>query len=207
MKISIKRIILVFIGVALIGIGSTFLRISGMGTDPFGCMNIGVSGVIGIGYGTYQLIVNIVLLIPLFIFLRKGIGIGTFVNMIGVGYVSDFGVFLLGKIGLTDESIADSLLIRIVFLIVALFIFCMGVAIYMECNLGIAPYDALGEMIPMWMKNKIKFSAARIITDIICVAIGFFTGSVVGVATVITAFFTGPVVSMFRKLVAPGLNK
>ncbi len=207
MKVSLKRVIWVFIGVALIGIGSTFLRISGMGTDPFGCMNIGVSGVIGIGYGTYQLIVNIVLLIPLFIFLRKGIGIGTFVNMIGVGYVSDFGVFLLGKIGLTDESVADSLLIRIVFLIVALLIFCMGVAIYMECNLGIAPYDALGEMIPMWTKDKIKFSVARIITDIICVAIGFFTGSVVGVATVITAFFTGPVVSMFRKLVAPGLNK
>lgn len=205
-KISVKRIIWVLIGVALIGIGSAFLRISGMGTDPFGCMNIGVSGVIGMGYGTYQLIVNIVLLIPLFIFMRKGIGIGTFVNMIGVGYVSDFGVFLFSKIGITDESIEDELLLRIIFLIVALLIFCMGVAIYMECNLGIAPYDALGEMIPMWTKDKIKFFAARIITDVICVAIGFFTGSVVGAATVITAFFTGPVVSLFRKAVEPRLK-
>ena len=205
-RLLIKRIIWVFIGVIFIGMGSAFLRIAGMGNDPFGCMNIGVSGLIGMSFGSYQLIVNIVLLIPMFIFMRKGIGIGTFVNMIGVGYVSDFVIFIFGKMGLSVERIASELTFRSVFLIAGVLIMCLGIAIYMECNLGIAPYDALGEMIPMWTKDRIKFFAARIITDVICVLIGYMAGSVVWIATIITAFFTGPVVSFFRRLAAPRLK-
>lgn len=200
-KYTVKRVIWVILGVCFIGLGSALLRISGMGQDPFGCMNLGVSGVLRMDFGTYQLAVNVVLLIPMLIWMRKGLGIGTIVNMIGVGYVSDFGVYIFAGLGITAEGLAGRLWMQLLFMVLAVAVLCLGIALYMECDLGIAPYDALGEIIPLWTKGKIKFFAARVITDVICVAIGFVSGSVIGIATVITAFFTGPLVSFFRKKV------
>lgn len=198
-KVSAKRVIWVFIGVFFIGFGSALLRLSGMGTDPFGCMNLGVSGVLHMQFGTYQLLLNIVLLIPMLIWMRKGLGLGTIVNMIGVGYVSDFCVWCIGRFGITTEGLSGKLPMQLGVMVLAVISLCFGVALYMECALGIAPYDALGEIIPLLTRERIKFFAARVITDIICVLIGFISGSVVGIATVVTAFFTGPLVSFFRK--------
>ncbi len=197
-NVSVKTVLWVCLGVFLIGLANALLRISGMGTDPFGCMNLGVSGLLSMAFGTYQLIVNIVLLIPMLVWRREWLGIGTVVNMVGVGYASDFCVHIFGKIGISAASIEGIILLRLLFMVMAVLVLCLGIALYMESNLGIAPYDLLGELIPLWTKNKIKFFAARVITDIICVTIGFLSGSVVGIATVITAFFTGPLVSFFR---------
>ncbi len=200
-KIAGKQVVWVCLGVFLIGFGNALLRISGMGTDPFCCMNLGVSSVVHMDFGTYQLLVNIVLFIPQCIFMRRGVGVGTIVNMVGVAYVSDASVFIFGIFGLSADGISGLFFVRLLVMLLAIVILCLGIAIYMECSLGIAPYDALGEMIPVWTKQKIKFFAARVMTDVVCVVIGFLSGSVIGVATVITAFFTGPVVALFRSKV------
>ena len=197
-----RRTVFVFIGVFFIGLGSALLRLSGLGTDPFTCMNLGVSGVLHMQYGTYQVLVNIVLLIPMLLWMRKGLGLGTIVNMIGVGYISDLCVFVFRKFHLTAELLSGRLPVQVFVMVLAFVSLCFGVAVYMECALGIAPYDALGEIIPLLAENKIKFFAVRVLTDCICVAIGWASGSVVGIATVATAFFTGPLVSFFRKHVA-----
>lgn len=201
-EVTAKRLIWMFVGVAMIGVAVSLCRLSGFGTDPFSCMNLGVSAVIGMEYGTYQLLVNLVLLIPMLVCFRKSIGVGTIANMAGVGYIADFCMFLWDKAGITISSVEGLWLARIVFMAAAVVVLCLGVAFYMECNLGIAPYDALAQMIELWTKGKLKFSLARIGTDIFCVVIGFCFGSVVGIATVVTAFFTGPLVTFFRKKVA-----
>lgn len=68
----------------------------------------------------------------------------------------------------------------------------------MEADMGIAPYDAFGVIIEKISNRKIPFKVARVLTDVICVAIGFLFGSIVGVATVITAFCMGPLIEVFR---------
>lgn len=200
-KLKGKTVIMMCIGVALIGVGVALLRLSGLGTDPFSCMNIGVSNHLPISYGTYQLFVNIVLFVPMAFFYRMGLGLGTIVNMVGVAYVADFMMWLLHFVNVTEQTVAPVFWMRIFLLMAGICVLCFGVAFYMECNLGIAPYDALGPMIEKYTKGKLKFKWARIITDVICVTIGYFTGAVVGIATVVTAFFTGPLVSFFREKV------
>lgn len=209
-KISIKKLVYMTVGVFLIGLAVSLCRLSGFGTDPFSCMNIGVSTVIGMRYGNYQLIVNLVLLLPMLVCFRKAIGIGTVVNMVGVGYSAELCMFIWGKIGVTMETAASILPLRILFLLAAVFVLCFGVALYMECDLGVAPYDALAQELELWTKGRLKFSIGRIITDIICVGIGFVSGNIagvvtVGIATIVTAFFTGPFVSFFRRTVAARL--
>ena len=53
-------------------------------------MNYGISHKLGLSFGNYQLLSNIVLLIIAIIFEKKLIGTGTFGNMILVGYSADF---------------------------------------------------------------------------------------------------------------------
>ncbi len=53
---------MMLIGNLLMGTAVGFLRMSRFGTDPFTCMNLGVSGTLRIQFGTYQLLVNVLLL-------------------------------------------------------------------------------------------------------------------------------------------------
>lgn len=189
------------VGVFLLGFGGAMLRLSGLGTDPFTCINLGISKTANILYGTSSIIFNIVLFIPMLLWYRKGIGIGMLINMLTLGYISDFCVYMWGKISLTTETMYKNLPLQILFLVIGILIFCLGVAFYMEADLGVAPYDALGQMIELWTKGNVKFSVNRVITDILCVAVGFCLGSTIGIATVVTAFFTGPIVQFYRNLI------
>lgn len=201
MDYKIKNLLWTIVGVFLLGFGGAMLRLSGLGTDPFTCINIGISRVAGILYGTSTIIFNIILFIPMILWYKKGIGIGMLINMITLGYISDFCVYMWGEIGITTSGLAYNFSLQFVFLIIGVLIFCLGVAFYIEADLGIAPYDALGQIIEMKTKKCIKFAVNRIFTDVLCVAIGFSLGSTVGIATIITAFFTGPVVQFYRNLI------
>ena len=86
----IKRFLMMLTGILFISICVGCYRLSGFGVDAFTCMNLGISGFIGILFGTWQLIMNIAILIVVFFTVRKCIGAGTIVNMICVGYGADF---------------------------------------------------------------------------------------------------------------------
>ena len=185
-----------FIGIVLIGFAIAILRISQFGTDPFSCMNLGLSSALNLGFGTYQLIVNIILFAFVLWKGRHFIGIGTIINMAGVGYISDFCVFVLTKFLGNTELL--SMQVRIILLIFAVFVYSFSAAMYMEADLGIAPYDALGVVIEKMSNGKIPFKVIRVVIDVLCVVIGFSFGSIVGVATVIIAFCMGPLIELFR---------
>ena len=116
--------------------------------------------------------------------------------MAGIGYIADFGVFVLTKCLGQPEML--SMQIRILLMIFAVTMCSFAAAMYMEADMGIAPYDAFGVIIEKISNRKIPFKVARVLTDVICVAIGFSFGSIVGVATVITAFCMGPLIEVFR---------
>ena len=63
---------------------------SGFGVDAFSCMNLGVSGFLRMSFGTWQLLINAVLLLVVWFTIRHCIGPGTVVNMVCVGYTADF---------------------------------------------------------------------------------------------------------------------
>lgn len=47
-------------------------------------------------------------------------------------------------------------------------------------------------------KRKYEISVNRVITNILCVTIGFCLGSTIGIATVVTVFFTGSIIQFYR---------
>ncbi|MCI5685582.1 MAG: hypothetical protein MR320_09360, partial [Enterococcus gallinarum] len=84
------RSLFALIGVAIIGFGASLLRVGGVGLDPYTAANIGTGERLGLSLGVYQLMINLVLLILIFFFGRRHIGIGTVINMVLTGFFIDF---------------------------------------------------------------------------------------------------------------------
>ena len=86
----IKSFLIMLCAVTVMGMCVSLLVMCNMGTDPYSAMNYGISHMLGMSFGNYQLLSNLVLLLIVIIFDRKLIGTGTLGNMILVGYAADF---------------------------------------------------------------------------------------------------------------------
>lgn len=191
----------VVVGIFMVGIAVGLFKLAEMGADPFTAMNTGISSVLHMQFGTLQLFVNAGILVLIFLFKRKFIGFGTIFNMVFVGYTADFAMWLIAKLGITFAGI----LVRIAVLAVAALLICVGDALYISADMGMAPYDAAGYVVETLTKGTIPFRIARIILDAICVGIAFFTGiqagiqwKIIGIGTILLTFCTGPLIQFFR---------
>lgn len=200
-----KLYLYMLLGNFIIGISIGLLQIAQLGTDPFSSINVGLSQQFSISFGTAQCIMNIILFLPMVLFAREGLGLGTLVNMLGCGFVADLTLWVMEKIGITIASVEHLMFVRFGIMIVGVLLISFGIAMYMECDLGVAPYDALGQILEKFTKGKLKFKWARIITDVICVVIGYLFGAVIGIATIITAFFVGPFISWSKEHIMKGI--
>lgn len=199
----IKRLAMMLTGILFIGICVGSFRLSAFGVDAFTCMNLGISGFIhNMSFGTWQLIMNAVILVVIFFTVRRCIGLGTIVNMICVGYLADFICWLFQDI----LNIAMTLPLRIAALLIGMLFAGMGVALYMVADMGIAPYDAVGIIIEELTHNKLKYDKARVISDVAVVIIGVAfclmshgnLGLIIGIGTVCNALFNGPLIQFFK---------
>jgi len=193
------------IGVIITGVANALLRLSTLGTDPYGCMNLGIANYVPVSYGTVQACVGLLFFIPVLICFRHSIGFGTLANMLGLAYISDFTMFILEKVNITPEGVSGNLIGRVIYMVVGILLLALGLALYMQADLGVASFDSLAPMIEMWTKGKIKFPVARVIGDVSCMIIGYLLGAIVGVATIVIACSLGPLVAFFRKTVAEKL--
>ena len=181
------------LGVILIGLGATFLKMGHVGLDPFTALNIGMSNHLGMNLGTYQLSVNIIIFIFVLILDRKQIGIGTFFNMVLVGYEIQFFSMVY------NDHVAETSLhvpLIIVDAIIGILLFTLGTSFYMSVDLGVAPYDAIAPIIVE--RSHAKYQWVRSSQDILFMIAGLCAGGDVGIMTVIVSFFAGPLINYWN---------
>lgn len=204
-----KRCVMMVFGILLISIAVGCYRLSGFGVDAFTCMNLGISGFLHMSFGTWQLIMNALILVAVFFTARRCIGPGTIVNMVGVGYCADFICWLVSQ----HFRISMTLPLQIGALAAGCLFAALGVALYMDAELGIAPYDSVAIVVEQLTKEKLKFQYARVASDVTCVVVGvlFCLASagdlwmIVGIGTLCNAFFNGPIIQFFRAHVSQPL--
>jgi uncharacterized membrane protein YczE len=199
-----RRILMAIVGMAVAGIAVGFFKRAFFGVDPFQCFCNGINQVIPIGFGTLYMLINAVLLVIDFFLDRHYIGISTFINLFLVGYAAEFSENMLAR-WFPDQGIPG----RILFLVIGIVISCIAAAFYYTADLGVSTYDAIplhiADRKPRLFGKVLPFRVIRIISDLICVTIGFVLGFMPGVGTIVTALFMGPLITFFKRTMSDPL--
>lgn len=205
-KNFVPRLLLVLAAVILMGFCLSWLVLCGMGTDPCTMMNLAISDKLGMAIGDWQALLNIVLLVIVVLFGGRNLGFGTLANMFLVGYSLQFFSWLWGIVlpsGLVGaDGIFVSMGLRIGVLIPSLILFVIAAAVYMDVDLGTAPYDAIPYIIWNALQKKfqnIAFRFVRMGYDILVITIALLFGGRLGIVTALMAFALGPVIEFIGK--------
>ena len=192
-----KTILLTFVSIIFLGIALSVLTIMDYGMDPFTYMNVNIANRLGWSLGNWQLVFNIFLFIPVILWGKKQIGIGTIFNMVMVGYTVDFCCWIWNLIGLGAHLSRPVIGIPVMLAMVFLFIF--SAATYMSTGLGASPVDA--PPLILWQRfPKIPFRVIRFAWDATAVVIGYLLCGEMGIVTILMLLFLGTAVEMVSKI-------
>lgn len=180
------------LGIALISLGITICNLGEVGVDPFTAMNMGISERLGLPFGTFQLFMNLAILIAVFTLDSSQLGIGTLINMVAVGYLIEFFTWVLTPLPLIGGLVGGAM-----HLVVGTLVFTLGVSMYMKTRMGVSPIDAIA---PIAAKRlPFSFTVCRMAQDILVMVIALVIGGPVGVFTIVSAFCIGPLITLWNR--------
>ena len=172
------KLLLSCLGVVCIALGTTVCRVGNVGVDPFTAMNLGFSARVGMDFGTFQLLVNLAILAAVFALDKYQIGLGTLINMVGVGYLIELFTWLLGFLPKFEGLVSAG-----VHLVVGTLLFTLGVSLYLKTRMGVAPIDAVAPIAAE--RLPFSYTACRMTQDISVTVLAVLAGGPIGVFTVI----------------------
>jgi uncharacterized membrane protein YczE len=197
----IWRTLMSFVGIALLSLGTAFLRGGQVGLDPFTATNTGISGHLNLSLGVYQLGANLLIFIFILIMDRHKIGIGTLLNMVLVGFEVQWFIALYQRLFGTQVNV----IVIISNLIIGLLLFTLGASMYMGADLGVAPYDAIAPILSDRLHTQ--YRTVRIAQDVLFMVVAFLVGGPVGIGTIIVAFFTGPLITFWDRHISQPMRR
>lgn len=194
-----RRLAAMCVGIFLMGFCVAVFDLLQVGTDPCTVLNLGLANTLGIPFGTFQLLINLVLLVIVIKTDLSRIGAGTLVNMVGVGYVAEFFMWAFDQPAALQNL---SFPVRMAVFAPTMLLFLVAVSVYMGVDMGVAPFDAIPQIIAR-RTRRLPFRAVRVCWDLAALSIGWLLGSTVGIATVITGFFLGPMITYVSGKIQP----
>lgn len=186
-----RRLAVLMLSLTVIGVCVAVFKTVGFGTDPCSTFTLSVSARTGVSFGTCQLVFNLLMFLPVICCDLSRVGIGTVGNMVGVGYIAEF---TMGLIETWTPAGGFSMVAKILMFAVGMAAFLIAASFYMVVDLGVAPYDAIPQLISA-RTSRLSARTVRMLWDISILSIGFLLGSTVGVTTLITGFCLGPAIA------------
>lgn len=186
-----RRLVQLYVGLALYGASSALLVVSGLGLEPWNVLHQGLAELTGLTIGVVSIIVGAAVLL-LWIPLRQRPGLGTVSNVFVVGLAMD------GTLALVPD--AHGLAVRIPLLLAGVLLNGVATGLYISANFGPGPRDGL-----MTGLHKLTGRSIRLIRtgiEVAVVATGFALGGTVGVGTLLYALAIGPLAQLFLRVFA-----
>lgn len=191
-----RRLIAVILAVIVMGFALSWLVLVDLGTDPCTSLNLAISEKLGMSLGNWQALFNSILFLFVILLGREFIGFGTLANMFLVGYAVDFFSAIWALV--LPDGVPDSLAVRLAIMVPALTVFVVAAAVYMDVELGTAPYDAIPLIVDKHQK-RIPFRWLRMAYDFSMIGIGLLFGADIGIMTILMALTLGPVITLLGK--------
>jgi uncharacterized membrane protein YczE len=172
----------------LYGISDAMLVLAALGLDPWDVFHQGLSRTIGLGIGTWSIIVGAAVLL-LWIPLRQRPGFGTVSNVFAIGAVMN--------LVLAHVSPPHAIGVRIVVLVAGVALNGVATGCYIGAGLGPGPRDGL---MTGWAARGHSIRVVRTIIEVTVLIVGFLLGGRIGVGTVLYAVSIGPLAHVFIPL-------
>jgi uncharacterized membrane protein YczE len=185
-----RRLIQLYAGLVLFGVSSAMLLMARLGVDPWDVFHQGLSRRLGLGVGTWVIIVGAVVML-LWIPLRQRPGLGTISNVLVVGAVIDLVLELIPSVhGLAAR-----------YAVMAAGVALNGIATgaYIGAGLGPGPRD--GVMVGLAGRGH-SIRVVRTCIELTVLLTGWLLGGTVGIGTVVYALCIGPIAHVFIPLLA-----
>lgn len=195
-KPTTRRIVGMVVGIVIIGLGIALFKQSHLGNDSISALNMRLAELLGISLGVQNVATNILFFALEFWFGRKYIGLGTFVNGIGMGFIITFFYDPIAAAFGPAASLPEQL----VWVVLAVLVTALGASLYQTADLGIAPYDYLS--LGLRDYTHFQYFGCRVFTDAFCALLCWLLGGLVGLGTLICAFCLGPFIQFFNGLVS-----
>lgn len=186
----VRRLVQLYAGLILYGVSASMLLLAGLGVDPWDVLHQGLSRRIGLGVGTWAIIVGVLVLL-LWIPLRQRPGFGTLSNVIVVGVVIDAV--------LATAAPVHGLAARVVVMCAGVVLNGIATGAYIGARLGPGPRDGL--MIGLAARGH-SIRVARTCIELTVLVTGWLLGGTVGIGTVVYALGIGPIAHVSIPLLA-----
>ena len=190
---SARRIIGMVVGVIIIALGIALFKQAHLDNDSISALNMRIAELLGISLGVENICINMIFFIAEIWFGRKYIGLGTFVNGLGIGFI--ITAFYDPIAAFFGPAEAAGLPVQLLWMAVAVPVTALGVSLYQTADLGIAPYDYLS--LGLRDHTPFPYFGCRVFTDALCALLCWLLGGLVGIGTLVCAFCLGPFIQFF----------
>jgi len=183
---NFKKVICIFpkliLGLFLCGLGIVTMLMSNIGLHPWGTLNAGLVNVSTISFGQWSQIIGLAVIV-FTMFLKVVPGIATILNMYLIGFFMD--LILDSQLMPSPENI----IFQIPMNLVGLFIFSLGVYLYLSCGLGAGPRDGL--MISLMHLTGKSVTIIKTSIEVTVTVLGIIMGGPLGIGTIMVALMGG----------------
>ncbi|MFD7027521.1 YitT family protein [Streptomyces sp. NPDC059917] len=186
-----RRLLQLYVGLALYGASSAFLVRAGLGLDPWDVFHQGIAQRTGWTIGTVSVVVGALVLL-LWVPLRQRPGLGTVSNVFAVGLSMDAVLAVLPDVRGAVAQVA--------LLVAGIVLNGVATGLYIAARFGPGPRDGL--MTGLHRRTGRSVRLVRTAIEVAVLAGGFLLGGTVGIGTVAYALAIGPLSQLFLRVFA-----
>ncbi|MET9663367.1 hypothetical protein [Streptomyces sp. NPDC006510] len=188
-----RRLIQLYVGLALYGASSALLVRAGLGLEPWGVLHQGLAERTGLSIGVVSIIVGAAVLL-LWIPIRQRPGLGTVSNVFAIGIAMD------GTLAFVPD--VHGLAAQIALMVAGVVVNGVATGLYIAARFGPGPRDGL--MTGLHLRTGRSIRLVRTLIEVAVVATGFLLGGSLGAGTVVYALAIGPLAQFFLRFFAIG---
>jgi uncharacterized membrane protein YczE len=177
-----RRLVQLFVGLALYGVSLALVLRAGLGLAPWDVLHQGLAERTGRSIGVVLIVVSFLVLLA-WIPLRERPGFGTIANAVLVGVFVDLTMAVLDDV--------HGWVWRTLLLVAGVGLNGLATALYIGASLGPGPRDGL--MTGLVRRTGWSVRVVRTCLEVGVLGVGFVLGGTVGVGTVLYALAIGPI--------------
>ena len=189
--LSPTRVVILFFGLFIFGIGDSLLIQSKLGNAPWSVLAQGLAKTFNSEIGIFTFIISAIILL-LWVPLKEKPGFGTLSNIVIIAAAIQLGIDFVPP--------ASNAYIGLTYIFCGIALVGAGSSLYITCGLGPGPRDGL--MTALHHKTGIRVGRVRLAIEGTVLVLGALLGGRLGVGTALFALLIGQSVAVFLGIVA-----